>query len=142
MRLLTDFRRDLVLGVRLLTRYRAFSAVSIATLALAIGGNTAVFTIVNTLLLTPPPVLEPARLARVYPGQSLTSWPVYQDIRDGVDVFSGVAAYRLTSMNLEAGGVAVRLRGQLTSLGVRPLVGSTYGPGDETAGTVVLRWSL
>ena len=144
MRLLTDFRRDLVLGVRLLTRYRAFSAVSIATLALAIGGNTAVFTIVNSLLLTPPPVLEPARLARVYPGQSLTSWPVYQDIRDGVDVFAGVSAYRLTSMNLEAGGAAVRLRGQLTSanyltvLGVRPLVGSAYGPGDETSGTVVL----
>jgi AcrR family transcriptional regulator len=47
IRLLTDLRRDIALGLRLLVRYRGFSAVSIATLAVAIGVNTAVFTIVN-----------------------------------------------------------------------------------------------
>ncbi|HET7699101.1 MAG TPA: ABC transporter permease [Vicinamibacterales bacterium] len=141
---LTDVRRDLALGVRLLARYPGFSAVSIATLAIAIGGNTAVFTIVNALLLTPPPVSEPGRLVRVYPGQSLTSWPVYEDIRDRAGVFSSVAAYRLTSMNLDQGGTAIRLRGQITSanyltlLGVRPHVGDTYRADDATAASVVL----
>ena len=144
MRLLADFRRDVTLGARLLARHPGFTAVSILTLAVAIGGNTAVFTIVNALVLNPPPVSEPARLARVYPGQSLTSWPVYEDIRDRAGVFSGVAAYRLTSMNLDTGGTAVRLRGQITSdnyltlLGVRPQLGDTYRAGGPTAGSIVL----
>lgn len=110
MRLLTDLRRDIALGIRLLARYRGFSAVSIATLAVAIGGNTAVFTIVDALLLTPPPVVEPARLARIDTGQSLTSWSTYEDIRDRSDIFAGVAAYRLASMHLEMGGTTARLR--------------------------------
>jgi predicted permease len=144
MRLLTDFRRDFALGLRLLARYRGFSAVSIVTLAIGLGGNTAVFTVVNALLLTPPPLAEPARLARVHPGQSQTSWPVYQDLRDRSGVFTGMAAYRLTSMNLDAGGATIRLRGQVTSanylavLGVRPQLGGTYRDGDGDADSVVL----
>src|SRR5687768_14608701 len=144
MRLLTDFRRDLVLGARLLARYPGFSAVSIATLAIGIGGNTAVFTVLNTLLLSPPPVVEPARLARIHTGQGLASWLTYQDIRDRTDVFSDVAAYRLTSANLEAGGATVKLWGQVTSenfltvLGVSAHPGTAYRAGDADAGTVVL----
>ena len=143
-RLLSDFRRDLVLGTRLLARHRGFSAVSIATLAVAIGGNAAVFTILNALLLTPPPLAEPARLARVHPGQSLTSWPIYEELRRRTDLFTGVAAQRLASMNLDAGGIAVRLRGQVTSadffavLGIRPLLGGTYHEAEADAGQVVL----
>src|SRR5687768_10727299 len=101
MGLVTDFRRDVVLGVRLLARFRGFSAVSISTLAIAIGGNTAVFTAVDALLLTPPPVVEPAVLARVDTGQSLASWPTYQDIRDRNDVFTAVAAHRAVSLALD-----------------------------------------
>jgi len=135
MNLLTDLRRDIELGIRLLARYPGFSAVVIVTLAVATGGNTAVFTIVNTLLLSPPPVEEPARLARVDTGQSLASWPIYEDIRARADLFAGVAAYRLTSRNLERGGASVKLRGQITSpnyltvLGVSPERGRSY---DET----------
>jgi predicted permease len=141
MRLLADFRRDIALGIRLLRRYRGFSAISIATLAVAIGGNTAVFTIVNALLLTPPPVVEPTRLARVNTGQSLASWPTYEDIRDGTDVFTALAASRLTSMNLEMGGETRPLRGLVTSsnffvvLGVPAEIGRAYladeGPRDR-----------
>ena len=144
MRLLTDFRRDLALGARLLARYPGFSAVSIATLAIAIAGNTAVFTIVNTLVLTPPPVADPARLVRVDTGQSQTSWPIYEDIRDGQDVFSGVAAHRLASTSLEIAGTAVRLRGQITSsnylsvVGIRPWLGDAYRTEDPSADRVVL----
>ena len=88
MRILIEFGRDVAAGVRLLHRYRGFSAVAILTLAAAIGGNAAVFTIVNALLLTPPPVAEPARLAIVYTGQSLTSWQTYEDLRDRADAFT------------------------------------------------------
>ena len=144
MRLLTDFRRDIGLGIRLLVRSPGFSAVSIATLAVAIGGNTAVFTIVNALLLTPPPVVEPARLARVDTGQSLASWPTYEDIRDGSDIFAGVAASRLASMPLEMGGTTASLRGQITSpnyltvLGVPAERGGTYAAEEVTFDRVVL----
>jgi predicted permease len=132
------------LGIRLLARYPGFSAVSIATLAVAIGGNTAVFTIVNALLLTPPPVAEPARLARVDTGQSLTSWPIYEDIRDRAGVFSGVAAYRLASMSMPANGTAITLRGQITSanflsvLGVPAALGRTYAVEDTDLDRIVL----
>jgi predicted permease len=144
MRLLADLRRDIALGIRLLVRYRGFSAVSVATLAVAIGGNTAVFTIVNALLLKPPPVVDPARLARVDTGQSLTSWPTYEDIRDRSDIFAGVAAYRLASMPLEMGGTSARLRGQITSsnyltvLGVPAERGRTYLADETTSDRVVL----
>src|SRR5687768_14640331 len=144
MRLLTDFRRDLVLGARLLARYPGFSAVSIATLAIGIGGNTAVFTVLNTLLLSPPPVVEPARLARIHTGQGLASWPTYQDIRDRTDVFTDVAACRVTTTNIEVGGAAVKLWGQVTSqnfltvLGVRPHLGAAYRADDADAGSIVL----
>lgn len=144
MRLLTDLWRDTALGIRLLARFPGFSAVSIATLAVAIGGNTAVFTIVNALLLTPPPVAEPARLARIDTGQGLTSWRIYQDIRDGSDVFADVAAYRLASMPLDMKGATARLRGQITSsnyltvLGVRAERGRTYLADETTYDRVVI----
>ena len=144
MRLLTDFRRDVTLGIRLLRRSRGFSAISIATIAVAIGGNTTVFTIVNALLLTPPPVADPPRLARVNTGQSLASWPTYEDIRDRTDVLAAVAASRLTSMNLEMGGETSQLRGLVTSsnyftvLGVPAEIGRTYVADEMALDRVVL----
>ena len=148
MRLLTDFGRDIRLGIRLLARCPGFSAVCIATLAVAIGGNTAVFTIVNALLLTPPPVAAPERLALVDTGQSLASWPTYEDIRDRSGMFAGVAAARLTTMNLEVGGATIRLRGQVTSsnyltvLGVPPERGRTYVADEAASDRVVLAHHL
>lgn len=144
MRFLSDFRRDAIVGVRLLGRYRGFSAIAIATLALAIGGNTAVFAFFNALLLTPPPVADPQRLVRVDTGQSLASWPNYLDIRDRTTVFTGVAASRLASLNLDTGNVAARLRGQITSpnflslLGVPAERGRTYAGDDMVFNRVVL----
>lgn len=143
MKFFADVRRDIALGIRLLGRYPGFSAISIATLALAIGGNTAVFTIINTLLLTPPPVAEPAGLVRVHTGQSLASWTTYQDLRDRGTVFSSLAAARLGSMPLHASAQTTRLMGQITSpnflatLGVAAEVGRIYIDG-ESPETIVL----
>jgi len=144
MRPIGDFWHDLRFGVRLLARFPGFTAVSIATLAIAIGGNTAVFTIVNVLLLTPPPVVEPARLARVDTGESLASWPTYEDVRDRSESFTRLAAYRLAMMALTAGGTTKRLRGEVTSidyltvLGVPAEIGRAYAAGDEAVDRVVL----
>lgn len=144
MSILIDFGRDVAGGVRLLRRYRGFSAVAILTLAAAIGGNAAVFTIVNALLLTPPPVSEPGRLAVVYTGQSLTSWPMYEDLRDRAGTFTAVSAHRMSSLSLMGAGAPVRLRGLVTSsnyftvLGVPPRRGRTYQEGDRSVDAVVL----
>ena len=144
MRILIDFGRDVAAGVRLLHRYRGFSTVAILTLAAAIGGNATVFTIVNALLLTPPPVAEPARLAVVYTGQSLTSWQTYEDLRDRADAFTAVSAHRMSSLSLARDGANVRLRGLVTSpnyltvLGVPAERGRIYREGDAVVDGVVL----
>jgi hypothetical protein len=81
MRALDSLRRDLVSGLRLLKRAPGFSATAVATLAIAIRANTAVFAVVNALLLKPTPVASPDRLGRVDTGPSLTSWMNYEDTR-------------------------------------------------------------
>ena len=144
MRLIADTCRDAALGVRLLKRYPGFSLVAIATLALAIGGNTAVFTLVNALLLTPPAVVDPARLARVHTGQSQASWPLYEDIRHGNDVFTDLAAHGLTTLHVDQADTPARLVGQITSpnyltvLGVAAQRGRTYTAADDGADPIVL----
>jgi predicted permease len=144
MGLAADFRRDATQGARLLTRFPGFTAIAIAILAVAIGANTTVVAIVDALLLTPPPVVEPARLVRVHTGESQASWPNYQDIRDRAGAFTGLAAHRLASMTLNAGGAMARLRGELTSpdfltlLGVPAAMGRTYASGDVAFDRVVL----
>jgi predicted permease len=141
----SDLRRDVALGLRLLRRHAGFSAVSIATLAVAIGGNAAVFAIVDALLLAPPPVADPARLARIGTGQSQASWPTYEDIRDGTDGFSDVAASRLALMPLETAGTTVRLRGQIASANYLTVLGVPAATGRidaasaaETSNPVIL----
>ena len=144
MRILIEFGRDVAAGVRLLHRYRGFSTVAILTLAVAIGGNASVFTIVNALLLTPPPVAEPARLAVVHTGQSLTSWQTYEDVRDRTEAFIQVSAHRISSLTLAHAGTPARLRGLVTSsnyfavLGVPAERGRTYRDDDALVDGVVL----
>jgi putative ABC transport system permease protein len=144
MGLAADFRRDVKQGTRLLARFPGSTAMSIAILAIAIGANTAVFAMVDALLLTPPPVVEPTRLVRIDTGESLASWPTYEDIRARAGGFTGVAAHRPAAMTLQSGGAETRLRGELTSLEFLSLLrvpaalGRTYAPTDETFDRVVL----
>jgi putative ABC transport system permease protein len=144
MGLAADFRRDVKQGTRLLARFPGSTAMSIAILAIAIGANTAVFAMVDALLLTPPPVVEPTSLVRIHTGESLASWPTYEDIRARAGGFTGVAAHRPAAMTLQSGGAETRLRGELTSLEFLSLLrvpaalGRTYAPADETFDRVVL----
>jgi predicted permease len=125
-------------------RAPGFSATAVATLAIAIGANTAVFAVVNALLLKPTPVSSPEGLGRVDTGPSLTSWLNYEDIRKGASAFSDVIASRRSATTLDTGAVPVSLSGEITStnfftvLGVPAAMGRTYTPTDTRMDLVVL----
>jgi macrolide transport system ATP-binding/permease protein len=93
--------RDLQFGLRLLWRRPAFTVVAVLSLGLGIGINTAMFSVVNAVLLAPVPIHEPDRLVEIYTSPSTempyltTSWADFQDIRGSADTLSGLAAHGL-----------------------------------------------
>ncbi|HTQ55195.1 MAG TPA: ABC transporter permease [Bryobacteraceae bacterium] len=141
-------RRSLALAVRNLARSPGFSATALLTLALGIGINTLMFSMLDQLLLRNLPVRDPERLV-VFHGNFITpgmyrnnsrklsfSWPKYMDFRDHCPVFSGVAARFVTPGSLEDHGVAENVEVELVSgnyfevLGVRPAIGRLFTPAD------------
>jgi predicted permease len=144
VRVLESVGRDVWSGIRLLIRAPGFSATAVVTLAIAIGANTAVFAVVNALLLKPSPVLAPEQLGRVDTGPSLTSWLNYEDIRIRSGVFVDVMASRQGATTLDTGGPPAPLSGQITSpnfftvLGVPAALGRTYTSLDTRTDVVVL----
>ena len=148
-----DFRY----GVRQLLKHPAFTILAVTSLALGIGANTAIFSLVNAVLLRPLPVKEPSQLivvdGTVHNGTdfSIQSYPNYKEYRDRNDVFSGVIAYRFVVISLSHNGNNERAWGLLVSgnyfdvLGVRPILGRGFLPEeDQTRGAqpvVILSYS-
>lgn len=136
--------QDSRLGVRLLARNPWYSAAAILTLAIAIGGNTAVFSLTNALLFKPLPVPAPRELARVRAGESQMSWLNYQDLAERNHVFSDLVAHRRVIAGMGGAAAPVRLWGEQTSanyftvLGVSAALGRTYMPFDTRRDLVVL----
>jgi macrolide transport system ATP-binding/permease protein len=147
-RSLETLARDIRYGLRMMIKNPGFTMVAIITLALGIGANTAIFSIVNALLLRPiPGVAEPERLVQI--GRTREngvfdslSYPDYLDYCEQNTVFSGVAVYSTTPLHLsnaETEGAAERVRGELVSgsyfntLGVKATLGRTLIPADDTA---------
>ena len=144
-RMLGDLRQDIRLGVRLLVKSPGPSAAAILTLAVAIAGNTATFSVANALLFKPVPVTAPEELARVRAGQSHMSWPGYQDLGERTNVFADLVAHRRLRVGLSApDGLPIRLEGEQTSLNyfdtirVPPRVGRAYREGEPRRDVVVL----
>jgi predicted permease len=106
---LESLGRDLRDAVRLLRRSPGFAFVAIASLALGIGANTAVFSIFNALLLRPLPVREPERLVQVArdPRQTVLSYPLWEQIRAHGEIFDGTAAWSSIGANLIQDGALV-----------------------------------
>jgi len=135
--------QDLRYGARMLWKRPGFTAVVSLTLALGIGANTAIFGVVDRLLVRLLPVNEPARLVNLIgrdeKGEEDTSfsYPIYKDYRDQNDVFDGLLAYSETAMNLNEGGQPERIMGVLVSgnyfdaLGVTPALGRAFLPEED-----------
>src|SRR5208337_4603921 len=84
---------DLRYGFRMLAKNPGFVMVAVVSLALGIGANSTIFSIVDTELLRPWPVRDPARLASMTTDLDNTSYPDYLDIRQQTSAFSDVVAY-------------------------------------------------
>jgi predicted permease len=134
--------QDLRYGIRMLLRYPGFTLVAVLTLALGIGANTAIFSLINTAMLRPLPVAEPERLVKIDNTAaqqmfSTFSYPNYLDFRDRNNVLSGLIAYRYAPLSVSAGGVNERLWSYLVTgnyfevLGVSPAAGRLISTGDD-----------
>jgi predicted permease len=149
--------QDLRYGFRMLRRSPAITCGAVLSLALGIGANTSIFTIVDALLLRTMPLLEdPERLVSVYSASfnpyEVSTYPDYVDYRDRNEVFSGLIAHRTRAMHLTGADSTERIRGALvtgnyfTTLGVEPALGRTFAPEeDRTPGShpvVVLNHGL
>ena len=106
---------DVRYALRLLVRAPGFTIVAVLTLALGIGANTAIFSVVRSVLLRPLPFADPGRLVVVWHGyppnmpRTAVSAPGYYDLREAYHLFSDVAASRVTSQNLTGGGEPERV---------------------------------
>jgi predicted permease len=137
--------KDIRFGARALWKSPGFTLVAVASLALGIGANTAIFSLVNTVLLRPLPAREPSRLVSVSvygkdDSMLAFSYPTYRDFRDrGGDALSGVFAERLAPMSLSRDGNNQRVWGYLVTgnyfdvLGVGAALGRPLTPDDDRA---------
>jgi putative ABC transport system permease protein len=156
--LLTDLLHDLRYAVRLQLKNPAFTIIAIIALALGIGANTAIFSVVNTVLLRPLPYKDPERLVMVWEDSSRHGYPRdtpaaanFVDWRDQSQVFEGMAAIADTSFNLTGSGEPERLEGRRVSanlfplLGVEPQIGRVFTAAEDRQGShrvVVLSYAL
>ncbi|MEQ9398447.1 MAG: ADOP family duplicated permease [Longimicrobiales bacterium] len=158
----SDMINDLRLAARRILRNPAFSAVVVATLALGIGANATIFTVVDAVLFRSLPVEEPGRLVQVYgsserdgniggmfQGFLPLSYPDFEDVRDAVTTLEGMYVHSQWPVSATVGDEAERIDGLYVSasyfdvLGVRPVVGRTFRPDEDQApgadAVVVLR---
>src|SRR5579883_1282610 len=141
---MTSFLQDVLYAFRTLPRSPAFAVVSVLSLALGIGANTTIFTVIHAVLLKPLPMERPAELVSVYtldrknPGYFLCSYPNYQEYRDQNSVFSGLVLYSTIPLTLNAGGQPEQIAGQIVTgnyfavLGVKPVLGRTFLPEEDS----------
>src|SRR5215468_4552520 len=135
--------QDLRFGVRMLLKNSGFTLIAALTLALGIGANTAIFSLIDAVLLKLLPVKDPAQLVALAnttgAGEKgpAFSYPLYQDLRERNQVFAGILAYGGVALNLSGNGQTERVAGQLVSgnffsvLGVQPLLGRVFTDADN-----------
>ncbi|HKN65151.1 MAG TPA: ABC transporter permease [Gemmatimonadaceae bacterium] len=139
-------KQDLRFALRALRRNPGFTAVVVLTLALGIGANTAIFSVVHTVLLQPLPYRQPEQLVMLWetrPGSDrpLVSYKNFEDWRQRQRSFSDIAAYYpFASFTMTGRGDAERVDGALVSgsylqlLGARPALGRLVTPADDAPG--------
>jgi len=152
--------QDIRFGLRMLAKNPGFTLVAVITLALGIGANTAIFSLINTVMLRYLPVEKPVELVQVgmlthRPGehgpQPVFTNPLWEQIRDQQDIFSGVFGWGDARFDLALSGAAQYVKGLWVSgdffqtLGVRPAVGRLITTADDQrgcAGVAVLSYGF
>jgi macrolide transport system ATP-binding/permease protein len=138
------FLTDLRYGAKMLLKSKALTIVAVASLAVGIGANTAIFSIVNSIMLRPRPVLNPEQIVELYTGDKshpyeTTSYPSYLDFREHNNVFSGLAAYSIDQFKLGGANQVEQLWGETVSgnyfevLGIQPFKGRMFLAEDDLA---------
>ena len=146
---MNGFAQDFRYALRQLRKNPGFTAVAIAILALGIGANTAIFSVVNGVLLRPLPFKEPARLVRVwhipppasFPGMTtfavsaanFTDWENQNHVFDGMAIYTyhGFATTGAKPEQVAAGAVSA---GFFSTLGVPPMLGRVLSPDEDQVG--------
>jgi predicted permease len=138
--------QDIRFGLRMLRKNPGFTAVAVLTLALGIGGNTAIFSVVDAVLLRPLPYPGSDRLMMVYQaapqlGTAGPSYPNFQDWQRTPRNFEELVAFRTSQFALSGNGEATNViagavtSGYFTMFRVKPILGRTFEPGDDVPGT-------
>jgi putative ABC transport system permease protein len=140
-----DLRRDVRDGARALAHRPGFTAVAVLSLALGIGANTAIFSLVNAVILRDQPIDRPEEVVNIYLNQagfaySPLSYPDYRDVRDGAsDVFREVAAMQYAAVQVDRGGGLRMVAAEVVTgnyfrmLGLGAVAGRTLLPEDDVA---------
>ena len=137
--------QDARYGIRLLLRYPGFTAVVVLTLAMGIGANAAIFTLVNQILLHPPGISHPERLISVrvdtktYKAVNVSA-PAFADVRESRQVFEHTAAQTLVNLNYINDDDPLKLTGAAVSaewfdvFGAKPSEGRVFAPEEDQPG--------
>src|SRR5438270_6697178 len=139
-----SFLQDLHYSLRTLRKAGGFTAVAILTLGLAIGSNTAMFSVVNGVLLRPEGYRDPQRLVLLFEelkaaGRLSVSYQNYKDFRDQSHSYDNIAAVRGTTMTLTGAGDPERLPAEMATatlfdtLGISPEAGRKFTPEEDSA---------
>src|SRR3954447_21369345 len=140
--------QDLRYAIRMLAKRPVFTIIAVVTLALGIGANTAIFSVVNAVLLKPLPFPNAEQLVAVgslnstetSKGLKSLSFPDFRDFRDNAKSFKSLAVHRPSRLALTGRGEAQSLQGREVSgdffdvLGVKPMLGHAFNRGDEMPG--------
>jgi predicted permease len=157
---MTTLMQDLRYGIRMLVKNPGFTCVAVITLALGIGANTAIFSVVDAVLLRPLPYPQPDHLVKVWgnfsgiglpDNRNWISAPEFKDLQSLNKSFSGIAAISGASFNLLVNGTPQRVEGYAVSpslfaiLGAQPVLGRTFLPEEASPGRdheIVLGYGL
>jgi putative ABC transport system permease protein len=142
-----DVRQDLRFAARMLRKSPGFTAVAMLTLALGIGANTAIFTVINAVMLRPLPYAEPDRLVRIWESNPPLGWPTfgvshpnYLDWAAQTRAFDALAAAASAGFTLSDGGNAERVIALASThtflplLGTTPLIGRNFQADEDRPG--------
>jgi predicted permease len=139
-----DVSKDVLLALRMLHRNPGFAVVAVLSLALGIAANSAIFTIVNAMLLRPRPFANPQQVVELYVGErqqpyETTSYPSYIEFRERNEVFTGLAAYGIRQFRLGDANEVEQVWGEAVSsnyfdvIGVRASAGRTFTVDEDVA---------